>query len=129
MRSAWPGRCSPTWPIPVTGRWGPCCGIVRPLRSSRRWQPGGTRWPGGSGDSEWPTQLAALGVASPVALWLLGSADLRFACLRSVSIVGSRAATAYGSHVGMEMAAALAERGWVIVSGGAFGIDGAAHRG
>jgi hypothetical protein len=62
--------------------------------------------------------LAALGVASPVALWLRGSADLRFACLRSVSVVGSRAATGYGSHVGMEMAAALAERGWVIVSGG-----------
>ncbi len=81
------------------------------------------------GDHEWPTQLAALGDASPIALWLRGSADLRFACLRSVSVVGSRAATAYGSHVGTEMAAALAERGWAVVSGGAFGIDSAAHRG
>ncbi len=81
------------------------------------------------GDPEWPTQLAALGDASPIALWLRGSADLRFACLRSVSVVGSRAATAYGSHVGTELAATLAERGWVIVSGGAFGIDSAAHRG
>src|ERR1022692_4004393 len=81
------------------------------------------------GDPEWPTQLDALGDASPVALWLRGSADLRFACLRWVSIVGARAATAYGSHVGTEMAAALAERGWAIVSGGAFGIDSSAHRG
>ena len=81
------------------------------------------------GDPEWPTQLDALGDAGPVALWLRGSADLRFACLRSVSIVGARAASSYGSHVGMEMAAALAERGWAIVSGGAFGIDSRAHRG
>ena len=81
------------------------------------------------GDPEWPTQLAALGDASPLAFWLRGNADLRFACLRSVSVVGSRAATAYGSHVGTEMAAALAERGWAVVSGGAFGIDSAAHRG
>ncbi len=57
------------------------------------------------------------------------SADLRFACLRSVSIVGTRAATGYGSHVCAELAAALAERGWAVVSGGAFGIDGWAHRG
>jgi DNA processing protein len=81
------------------------------------------------GDPEWPTQLDALGDASPVALWLRGSADLRFACLQSVSIVGARAASAYGSHVCTEMAAALAERGWAIVSGGAFGIDSCAHRG
>ena len=109
-------------------RWGARIGQAPTAAQYAAWRQGGFRLicPG---DSEWPTQLAALGVASPVALWLLGSADLRFACLRSVSIVGSRAATAYGSHVGMEMAAALAERGWVTVSGGAFGIDGAAHRG
>ena len=46
-----------------------------------------------------------------------------------MSIVGSRAATGYGAHVAGEIAADLAEQGWVIVSGGAYGIDAAAHRG
>jgi len=81
------------------------------------------------GDREWPTQLDALGTARPYALWLRGEADLRYCCLRSVSIVGSRAATSYGTHVCTEMAAALSARGWTVVSGGAYGIDGAAHRG
>ena len=81
------------------------------------------------GDAEWPSQLEALGDAQPCALWVRGGADLRFACLRSVSIVGTRAATAYGTHVTVELAAALAERGWTVVSGGAFGIDSRAHRG
>jgi len=81
------------------------------------------------GEPEWPTQLDMLGLARPYALWLRGEADLRYCCLRSVSIVGARAATAYGAHVGTEMAAALAERGWTVVSGGAYGIDSCAHRG
>jgi DNA processing protein len=81
------------------------------------------------GDPEWPTQLDALGGARPYALWLRGEADLRYCCLRSVSVVGSRAATAYGAHVGTEMAASLGERGWTVVSGGAYGIDGCGHTG
>ena len=81
------------------------------------------------GDPEWPTQLDVLAGARPYALWLRGEADLRYCCLRSVSVVGSRAATAYGSHVGTEMAAALGERGWTVVSGGAYGIDGCGHTG
>jgi DNA processing protein len=81
------------------------------------------------GEPEWPTQLDMLGLGRPYALWLRGEADLRYCCLRSVSIVGARAATAYGAHVGTEMAAALAERGWTVVSGGAYGIDSCAHRG
>jgi len=81
------------------------------------------------GDPEWPSQLEVLGDARPWGLWVRGSGDLRYACLRSVSVVGTRSATAYGSHVCTEMAAALAEREWTIVSGGAFGIDGCAHRG
>jgi DNA processing protein len=80
------------------------------------------------GDPGWPGQLDVLGDGRPWALWVRGRADLRFACLRSVSIVGTRAATPYGIHVCMELTAALAERGWAIVSGGAFGIDGCAHR-
>ena len=81
------------------------------------------------GDPEWPTQLAALGNAAPIGLWLQGQADLRFACLRSVSVVGSRSATSYGTHVATELGATLAERGCAVVSGGAYGIDAAAHRG
>ncbi|WP_329425439.1 DNA-processing protein DprA [Streptosporangium sp. NBC_01495] len=81
------------------------------------------------GDPEWPTQLDDLGDSRPYALWLHGDADLRFSCLRSIAIVGSRAATPYGAHVAAELGAGLSERGWGVVSGGAYGIDGAAHRG
>jgi DNA processing protein len=81
------------------------------------------------GDAEWPTPLDQLGQARPYALWLRGNADLRFACARSVSVVGSRAATSYGGHIAGELAADLGERGWTVVSGGAYGIDAAAHRG
>jgi DNA processing protein len=81
------------------------------------------------GDPEWPSQLADLGDAQPYALWLRGSADLRFNCLRSVAIVGSRAATAYGCYVAAEFGASVAQRGWTVVSGAAFGIDVSAHGG
>jgi DNA processing protein len=81
------------------------------------------------GDPEWPTQLDVLGDMRPYALWLRGDADLRYSCLRSVSVVGARAATAYGSHVSAEISAALAGRGWTVLSGGAYGVDAAAHRG
>ncbi len=81
------------------------------------------------GDPEWPVRLDDLDDARPYALWLRGSADLRFNCLRSVAIVGSRAATAYGSYVASEFAASVAARGWAVVSGGAYGVDAAAHRG
>jgi DNA processing protein len=80
-------------------------------------------------DPEWPGQLADLGDDQPYALWLRGNADLRFSCLRSLAVVGSRAATAYGSYVAAEFAASLASRGLAVISGGAFGVDAAAHRG
>jgi DNA processing protein len=81
------------------------------------------------GDAEWPEQLADLGDEQPYALWLRGTADLRFNCLHSVAVVGSRAATAYGSYVAAEFAASVAARGWAVISGGAFGVDASAHRG
>ncbi len=80
-------------------------------------------------DPEWPAGLDELGQARPYALWLRGRADLRAACLRSVAMVGCRAASGYGTHVAGEIAADLGEQGWTIVSGGAYGIDAAAHRG
>ncbi len=81
------------------------------------------------GDHEWPGQLDDLGAARPVGLWVRGACSLRFVALRSVSLVGARACTDYGTHMAGELAATLAERGWTVVSGGAYGVDGAAHRG
>lgn len=81
------------------------------------------------GDAEWPTQLDDLGDARPYALWLRGPGDLRYGCLRSVAIVGARAASSYGLHVAADLAAQLSDRDWGVVSGGAMGIDAAAHRG
>lgn len=81
------------------------------------------------GSAEWPTQLDDLADARPVGLWLRGRPDLRTWALRSVAVVGARACTPYGAHMAQTLAAGLAERGWVVVSGAAYGIDGAAHRG
>jgi len=80
-------------------------------------------------DPDWPGGLDQLGPARPYALWLRGPGDLHSSSERSVSVVGSRASTGYGAHVAGEIAADLAERGWAVVSGGAYGIDAAAHRG
>jgi hypothetical protein len=40
--------------------------------------------------------------------------------LGTVAVIGARAATAYGAHVGTEIATALGENGWTVVSGGAY---------
>ncbi len=79
------------------------------------------------GDPEFPTQLLDL-PEPPLALWVRGPLDLRAAALRSVSVVGARACTAYGERATATVAGGLAEDGWAIISGGAFGIDAAAHR-
>ncbi|MCX4781333.1 DNA-processing protein DprA [Streptomyces sp. NBC_01264] len=81
------------------------------------------------GSAEWPSQLDDLGDARPVGLWVRGGPSLRAWALRSVAVVGARACTPYGAHMAQSLAGELAEHGWVVVSGAAYGIDGAAHRG
>lgn len=90
------------------------------------------------GDEEWPEGLDwELGVltgdvhemAPPWVLLVRGQHPLAASLARSVAVVGARAATAYGAHVAKELGFALAEAGVSVVSGGAYGIDGAAHRG
>jgi DNA processing protein len=76
---------------------------------------------------EQPDRTTAL--VPPLALWVRGARPLDELVDRSVALVGSRASTAYGEHVAAELAHGLGERGWTTVSGGAYGIDAAAHRG
>ncbi len=88
------------------------------------------------GDDEWPAglwDLDRLGpggeLAAPLALWVRGRLSLAEAVTRAVGVVGSRAASSYGLHVAGELGFRLAEEGWTVVSGAAYGIDAAAHRG
>ncbi|WP_345764284.1 DNA-processing protein DprA [Diaminobutyricibacter sp. McL0608] len=79
-------------------------------------------------DACWPHAVDDLGDGAPHALWVRGDVGLLGSLGRSVALVGARAATGYGEHVAMEAASGLADRGFLTVSGGAYGIDGAVHR-
>lgn len=79
-------------------------------------------------DDTWPTPFADLGAGMPFALYVRGD-SATLAHSHHVSIVGARAATAYGDHIAGELASDLVRDDIVIVSGGAYGIDGAAHHG
>jgi len=79
-------------------------------------------------DDEWPAGFAAL-ASPPPCLWVRGSVALDEVAARSVAVVGARAATTYGEHVAGDIACGLGERAFTVVSGLAYGIDGAAHRG
>ena len=76
----------------------------------------------------WPTRVDDLGVHRPLALWVRGDATALSSTERSAALVGARAATPYGEHVAGALAADLVHGGVAIVSGGAYGVDGAAHR-
>ena len=88
------------------------------------------------GDAEWPSQLDDLAHSEPVSelggvpigLWVRGPVRLDH-LVDSTAIVGSRTSTTYGEHVAREVAAGVARAGHSVVSGAAFGIDQAAHRG
>ena len=79
-------------------------------------------------DDEWPGMLDDLGPAAPLGLWVRGSACLSTVLTRAVAVVGARAASNYGTKCASDLAWDLAARGITVVSGGAFGIDAAAHR-
>ncbi len=86
---------------------------------------------------EWPllafaafdgADVKARGGGPPMVLWALGPERLDELTRRAAAVVGTRAATAYGEQVAADLVAGLVERDVAVVSGGAYGIDGAAHR-
>jgi DNA processing protein len=81
------------------------------------------------GDADWPEGLDALGHAAPHCLWVRGDSGALASGGRAVALVGARAATTYGERVAVDLAGGLVDARFVVVSGGAYGIDAAAHRG
>lgn len=101
-------------------------------------------------DDAWPEGLNDLGPAAPLALWGRGGAALGPVPERGapnvgpgsvesptaggsgtgmIAMVGARAATGYGLDFATTASGQLATMGYTVVSGGAYGIDAAAHRG
>ncbi|NHN54335.1 DNA-protecting protein DprA [Calidifontibacter sp. DB0510] len=112
------------------GQFARCAARVRERHPERLWQiaeklrvrvvvPGDEEWPPGLDDLQVP----------PWCLWVRGGGRLTDLLGLSIAVVGSRMSTSYGDHVAGELGHDLSERGWTVVSGAAYGIDAAAHRG
>lgn len=89
-------------------------------------------------DAEWPSAVDDLAelydeadpdTRPPLCLWVRGHQRLDAAVANSVSVVGARCCTPYGRDIATRIAYDLATSDWTTVSGGAYGIDAAAHRG
>jgi len=109
-------------------RWLPRLEGLDPRRELRALQSLGGRLIA-PGQPNWPTGLDGLGDSAPLCLWQWASPELDLAawCKRSVAVIGARACTHYGATVTHTMVSALVDAGTTVVSGGAFGIDAAAH--
>ncbi|MFQ6483624.1 DNA-processing protein DprA [Brachybacterium epidermidis] len=82
------------------------------------------------GHPHWPPGVDDLDATTPHCLWVHGPGDLAdLVARRCVAMVGSRASTPYGEDTASSLAASFARSGGTVVSGGAYGIDAAAHRG
>lgn len=77
-------------------------------------------------DALWPQSVNDL-AAPPIALVIKG--DPKFLTGNSLAIVGTRNPTQYGVRIAQDFAAGFVDRDWSIISGGAYGIDAAAHKG
>jgi DNA processing protein len=106
----------------------PARDLERASRAGQRWVvPGDAEWPRSLDDLDGCESLQGMGRA-PLGLWVRGPVRLD-ELPAPVAVVGSRSATTYGTDVAAELAAGLARSGAAVLSGAAFGIDQAAHRG
>lgn len=87
-------------------------------------------------DDEWPAwQLWSLRCTDtverggpPLALWVRGNGNLAEEVAAGIGVIGSRNSTSYGEYVTGQLVGGIVDAGWTVISGGAFGIDGTAHR-
>ncbi|WP_277050927.1 DNA-processing protein DprA [Ruania albidiflava] len=132
----WLVRAARTWvdpPVLAAGarwhtaaqRWIPRLATLDPVRELQVLTRRGGRLIIPS-DPDWPDALADLGTDTPPCLWLLGDVDVLAPV--AVAVVGSRACSPYGAETTGAITSELAAEGVAIVSGGAFGVDAAAHR-
>lgn len=102
---------------------------ARATNAGLRWiSPGHREWVDRLGDLDHVESLHG-STGAPLGLWLRGTGDLAQLCDQSVAVVGARDCTTYGAECASDLGADLADAGWTVVSGAAYGIDACAHRG
>ena len=79
-------------------------------------------------DVDWPVSLNDLAVP-PIALLVKGQREYLPNLVNSISIVGTRNPTQYGARIAGDFGVGVADHEWAVISGGAIGIDAAAHKG
>ena len=79
-------------------------------------------------DVDWPVSLNDL-AAPPIGLLIKGQRENLSSLANSISIVGTRNPTSYGLRIAGDFGVGVADHEWAVVSGGAIGIDAAAHKG
>ncbi|OFT55481.1 hypothetical protein HMPREF3152_05255 [Actinomyces sp. HMSC06A08] len=135
---AWAWLKTESSAVPVTGREGKEIASRLPAWRARlasckvdallpKWLRAGHRFLIPS-DLNWPLDTDSL-EAVPFGLWFIGNEKVLEALPGSVALVGARAATRYGEQVATQLAYELSQKDVVTISGGAYGIDAAAHRG
>jgi DNA processing protein len=119
--TAWPGLAT------AKARWSPRLSDLAPERDLEviRRLGGGLLIPE---DELWPESLSDLGMLEPMALWYRGVLPRLPSVRRCIAVVGSRDSTSYGASVTGDVANGLVQRGFTVISGGAYGIDATAHR-
>jgi len=120
-------RCGARLVCPGDPEWPSSLDDLAGVLALGRRAPAGRPTSGTAGEPTAADPIRSGGV--PLALWARGSARVVDLCARSVAVVGSRAATAYGIEVAGDIGYSVASRGVTVVSGAAYGVDGAAHRG
>lgn len=137
LRAGRADELSPAGPQPPSEAVAKRAATIIPEQVAERTESAGLRFITAQ-DEQWPSALNDLANCSvgqmgglPVGLWLSGPGNLADWAGRAVAMVGSRAATRYGETVALRLASELADGAprWTIVSGGAFGVDAASHRG
>ena len=72
-------------------------------------------------NTEWPHQVACLRRAAPLILWTRG--NLNVLRTPSIAVTGQASPTEFGTHMALELATGLANRGWVIAAGESTGVE------
>ena len=124
--ASWGLRCKPTDLAARFEAWRSRLPVVDPGTDARNAHSLGA-WVVIPEDPDWPEQLDDLGLSRPTALWGRGDRNHLAGLGHSVAVVGSRNASAYGAAVTRDITHQVSGEGWCIISGGAYGIDAAAH--